>query len=104
MAADEAGWVLVLAQEMDDYDWAEAESRGVLLNARLERAGRQFPVIFFDPERIRSAAAIGTEAGEPYYEPNVIMLPALSRTAVEAAVERLARNGEFDWLLGLPER
>ncbi|MDX2971690.1 hypothetical protein PWY87_03875 [Kribbella solani] len=57
-------------------------------------------MIFFDPERIQGAAAIGTEAGEPYYEPNVIMLPALSGTAVEAAVEKLARNGEFDWLLG----
>jgi hypothetical protein len=99
MTVNDAGWQLVLPEELSDADWYETESRGVLLNAQVERDGRRFPVIFFDPERIGHAAAIGVRAGEPYYEPNVVMLPAVTRKAVEEAVGKLGRGGEFDWLL-----
>ncbi len=99
MTAQESGWRLVLPQEMTEGDWLETETRGVLLNAQLERDGRRFPVVFYDADRIHNTATIGTEYGEPYYEPNVILLPGVTRTAVEAAVEKLGKAGEFDWLL-----
>ncbi|WP_405062166.1 hypothetical protein OG474_11105 [Kribbella sp. NBC_01505] len=99
MTVRDAGWSLLLADEMDDGDWALTESRGVLLNAQLERDGRRFPVVFYDPDRIHNAATIGTASGDPYYRRNVILLPAVTRTAVEAAVEKLGKAGELDWLL-----
>lgn len=96
----ETGWKLVLDRAYDFGDWAEAGTRGVILHAQMEYDGRRFPVKFFDPDRLHDAAEVGTEHGEAYYEPNVIMVHAISETAVAAAFERLAKAGEFDWLLG----
>lgn len=99
MTAQESGWSLVLVQEMTELDWHDAEERGVLLNAHLVFADRRFPVVFYDADRIHSTANLGTEFGRPYYEPNVILLPAVTEEAVMAAVQTLAKAQEFDWLL-----
>ncbi len=99
MTARRAGWSLILVEEMSEADWVETELRGVLLNSQLESDGRRFPVIFFDPDRIHSSAVLETEDGEPSYEKNVILLPAVTKAAVEAAVDKLGKAGEFDWLL-----
>lgn len=97
---NETGWKLVLQRELSEPDWYDVTERGVLLHAQLEHGGRRFPVKFFDPDRLADAAEVGTEHGEPYYEPNVVMVHGVTKTAVEAAVERLAEAGEFDWMLG----
>jgi hypothetical protein len=98
MTAPEAGWVLVHQQEPDRFDWAEYNLGGVLV-AEVEKDGRRFPVIFYEPTRLGQSVAMGTEGDKPYYEPNLIVVPEITQAIVEAAVEQLGQERFFDWML-----
>ncbi|WP_326833951.1 hypothetical protein VSH64_03285 [Amycolatopsis rhabdoformis] len=90
-------WTLVLPEGLDDFAWAEAEVRGVLLHVELDHAGRRYPAIVYDPYRIVQDADLVTESA-PFYEANVVLVPEVTRDAVARAADRLARGGEPDWL------
>jgi hypothetical protein len=97
-------WSLVVPESTD---WARTTERGTL-SATLAYGDRQFPVTFFDLERL--AAAVGWDdlddlihRRDPrpveFYEPNFIVIPSLTKEATEQAVENLAHRRQFDWLV-----
>ncbi len=93
-------WTLVTPEDLDDFDWADAEVRGVLLNVFLDHGGRRFPAIVYDPYRIVQDADLVNESA-PFYEPNVVLVSEVTKEAVGLEGDRLARRGHLDWLLDL---
>ncbi|MEV8610075.1 hypothetical protein AB0383_19480 [Amycolatopsis sp. NPDC051373] len=93
-------WTLVLPENLDGFAWAEAADRGVLLHVALDHAGRRFPAIVYDPYRIVQDADLVNESA-PFYEPNVVLVPEVTREQVARGGDRLGRSGERDWLLRL---
>jgi hypothetical protein len=93
-------WTLVPPQDFDDADWAEAEVRGVLLHVFLDHDGRRFPTIVYDPFRIVQDADLVNESA-PFYEPNVVLVPEVTKESVRRVGDRLAQRGHLNWLLEL---
>jgi len=93
-------WTLVLPDGLDDGDWALTETRGVLLHAFLRHDNRRFPAIVYDPYRIVQDASHVNES-EPFYEPNVVLVHAVTREKAQREGERLGRRGHLDWLLAV---
>ncbi|RZQ65939.1 hypothetical protein [Amycolatopsis suaedae] len=94
-------WALVLPGDLDDYDWAVTESRGVLLHAVLQHGSRRFPTIVYDPYRIVQDAALVTGESGTFYEPNVILVSEVTQESIRRDGDRLLAGGHLDWLLGL---
>jgi hypothetical protein len=91
-------WVLVPPEDFDRHGWTRAELRGVLLSAHLDHGGRRFPVAVYDP--IRIIQDVEAVSG-PFYEPNIVLVPEVTRESAEREIDRLAREEQLDWLLGL---
>lgn len=98
MTDRERPWTLVLPEGWNDaYDWAEAETRGVLMGAHLDFGGRRIPFIFYDPVRLAQDAEGETQGGL-FYEPNVVVVKVLTREAVYDALDQITTYGQLDWL------
>jgi hypothetical protein len=93
-------WTLVLPDGLDDDYWALTETRGVLLHLVFRHARGQFPAIAFDPYRIVQDADYMIER-EPFYEPNVVLVHAVTRESVLREGERLGQRGHLNWLLDI---
>jgi hypothetical protein len=91
---------LVLPDDLDDADWAETETRGVLLHAFFRHDDLRFRAIVYDPYRFVQDARYVNESG-PFYESNVVLVHAVTRETVQREGERLGRRGHLDWLLEL---
>ncbi len=84
-------------------EW-EAEMKGWLPGAAVELAGgTRYPVFFYDPVRLRQDLDADAAEGRPYVaEPGLIVLPTVTRAAIQLAVERLVEDGYFQHLRPLP--
>ena len=97
-------WSIALPDDFgDDYDWREAETRGVVLCAEFAHGDRRFPVIFFDPVRLSQSVESELTTYTLCYEPNVIVVPTLNRESAERAVAQHAQHGQLDWMLAAPD-
>ena len=86
----------------DERAEVEAGWRGYLSHARVRLDdGRVFPVYFIDPVRLRQ----DVEAAQPpiVAEAGLIVLPEITRSAMEEAVAFLAPRGFFESFRPLEE-
>lgn len=90
---------LVLPDDFDEYAW-EVESKGVFWDVRVRYGGREYPVTFYEPERLAQDAAEELDEGKPFFEPNIIVVRKVSKDAMIAAVAELAKD---DRILNLKE-
>ncbi|MEV6607336.1 hypothetical protein [Kutzneria sp. NPDC051319] len=90
-------WTLTTRDTVDDRDWDLIAKRGALWHVFLENGGRRFPTSLYDPYRTVQDASYPP----PFYEPNFILVPEVTRAAAHGAVEWLARDKHIDWLLDL---
>ncbi len=93
---------LLLPEDFDERAEVEAELRGYLSHARVQLDdGRIFPVFFVDPVRLRQEL----EDSDPpvFAEVGLIVVPDVTRRAMEAAVAFLACGRFFEFLRPLQE-
>jgi hypothetical protein len=93
-------WTLVPPEGLDDYDWSEAEVKGVLFDAFLDHGGRRFPAIVYEPFRIVQDADLVNESA-PFYEPNVVLVPEVTKESIRQNSRWLTERGQLNWLLEL---
>lgn len=91
---------LIFPADFDKRAEWEAEQRGLLdyVKLRLDN-GLAYGICFFTPSRIAVELDLIGRAGEPCFaEPGLIVVPAVTRSVMEAAVAVLATTGYFDRL------
>jgi len=84
-----------------DYDEcaSEVESKGWFGEARLRLLGKQYRLNFYDPERLRQEIASELQRGNFYFEPNLVVVPSLTRQNMEHAVRLLIESGTVSSLI-----
>jgi hypothetical protein len=90
-------FLLRFPPDFDDYGW-EVESKGWFGGADVVWDGAVIQLTFYDP--VRLAEEIGEEIGAsrtPAYR-NLILVPVVTRGAMEQAVRALVETGEIDRL------
>ena len=90
---------LIFPGEFDERAESEAVDRGYLSHSTVRfEDGRSFPVFFICPVRLQQDLASMAEHVTPCQgEIGMIVLPEVTRPAMERAVADLARRGFFDY-------
>lgn len=88
---------LVLPENFDDYAW-EVESKGVFWDVHLRYRGREYPLTFYDPQRLAQDVADQLEEGPLFFERNIVVVRKVTREAMVLAAQELARNRQIDGL------
>jgi hypothetical protein len=83
---------LVFPEGFDDYAW-EVESKGYLVDARLKFMGRSYRINFYEPVRLAQDIEAELERGSLFFEPNLVVVPSVTRQNMETAVEFLVQSG-----------
>ena len=91
---------LVFGPEHDERSKIEMTSRGYASHVFAETAsGRYYSVFFYDPFRLRQDLESGAEYGTPFLaEPGMIVVPEVTKEAMEIAIKGLHKEGYFDYL------
>jgi hypothetical protein len=94
---------LVFVHGFSERDSAEARDRGYLSHVLVEIDGvRLYPVLFYDPVRLQQDLEEGLKHDRSFLaEPGMIVLPDVTLDAMQDAVQRLCREGYFDYLVPL---
>jgi hypothetical protein len=89
---------LVFPEGFDDYAW-EVESKGWFGEARLTFMGRSYRMNFYEPVRLAQEIEAELERGSPFFEPNLVVVPSVTRQNMETAVEFLVQSGQLSSLV-----
>jgi hypothetical protein len=94
---------LVFVHDFSERDAIEAQDRGYLSHVLAEIDGvRLYPVVFYDPVRLQQDLEEMSGHGRAFVcEPGLIVLPDVTLEAMQAAVQRLAQEGFFDYMVPL---
>jgi len=92
---------LVFMPEMDERSLAEARDRGYLSHVFVEIDGIQLiPLFFYDPVRLQQDMQSEAENGRPFIAyPGMIVIPEVTRQAMQQAIENLLQEGYFDYFV-----
>ena len=91
-------WALVFPDDFDDYA-SELVPKGWFGGARLVVSGREHALTFCDPVRLQQEIEDELRTGHVFFEPNLIVVPSVTREHMVQAVERLMPH-IVDSLLG----
>jgi hypothetical protein len=88
---------VVYPVEMDDYQWWETESKGWLAVTVRWDGGEQ-EMTFYDPVRLSQSMNVDL-ARQGYFAERIIVVPKLTREAVESSARAIAERGfgPGDW-------
>jgi hypothetical protein len=89
--------VLVLPEDFDDYAW-EVESKGVFWDVRLRYEGREYPLTFYEPQRLAQDVADQLEESPIFFERNIVVVKKVTRAAMDLAAQELVRGRRTDEL------
>ena len=89
---------LLLPEGFEEYAW-EVEAKGYFSEAKLVLAGRQYRLNFIDPVRLSQDVATEFESGRIFFEPNLVVIPSVTRANMEKAVEELLMQSGIAKLL-----
>lgn len=88
----------------DDWAW-EVEAKGWFAGVVAVIEGERFPLTVYDPVSLAQDVQAELVAGGPFAEPNLVVVPAVTRANIEAAVRALVgRGGWRERLVGAPRR
>lgn len=96
---------LRFAREFTEQDALEAQSRGYLSHVLIELDdGALYPVFFYDPTRLQQDLAEGVRCGRPFLaDPGMIIVPEITRCAMQEAVQRVVEEGFLDHFVPVTE-
>jgi len=91
---------LIFTSDFDDRGEWEAEQRGLLDNVKVLLDGKTtYSLCFFTPHRIGLEFALSEKTGTPWLAyPGLILVPVVTREAMQRAVSELAKTDYFDHL------
>jgi hypothetical protein len=89
---------LVLPADFDDYEW-EVEAKGWFSEARMIVAGMRYRLNFYDAVRLAQTIQDDLQGGGVFFEPNLVIIPRVTRSDMERAAELLARSGQVAFLV-----
>jgi hypothetical protein len=77
---------------LNEVQWSEAEAKG-FLPATISDGEQEVAVVFYDPTRLAQDVRAEVEISQRFASPSIVVLPSITRAAVEAAAESLAASG-----------
>ncbi|WP_271566804.1 hypothetical protein [Bradyrhizobium sp. CCBAU 11386] len=89
---------LELPADFEDYGW-EVEAKGWFSEARLIASGACYRINFYDPARLAQEIQDELARGRLFFEPNLIIVRAVTRAQMEIAAEELVQSGRVSSLL-----
>lgn len=91
-------WTLEFPDDFADYAW-ECESKGWFSGAVLVAGGKRYPLNFFGPVRLAQEIVSTLERASFFFEPNLVVVAAITREHMEKAAERLISPAQLSQLL-----
>ncbi|WP_306214625.1 hypothetical protein [Actinoplanes sp. RD1] len=86
---------IVYPGAMDEHDWAMTEAKGwIEITLRSAEGDRTIP--FYDPVRLAQDVVDATTGTGYFAASAVVVIPAVTREAIEAVVARIAERGYTD--------
>jgi hypothetical protein len=89
---------LELPDDFEDYGW-EVEAKGWFSEARVIASDARYRINFYDPARLSQEIQDELASGRIFFEPNVIIVRAVTRANMERAAEELVRSCRVSLLL-----
>lgn len=75
-----------------DYAW-EVIAKGYYPAARMTVSGKQYRLNFYDAVRLNQEILSELEHGGVFFEPNLVVVPSVTREAMEHAAQQLVLSG-----------
>jgi hypothetical protein len=88
-----ASYSLILPDDFDEYE-EEVTSKGWFGNALLSISGKTYRLLFYDPIRLGQTIEDELRGDCAFFEPNLIIVRSVTRSAMESAVEFLIQSGQ----------
>ena len=85
---------LIFPDDFDDYAW-EVEAKGWLNDVILETNGQKFRIMFYDLARLSQDIESALAINAAFVEKNVVVVPHVTRLAIEQAVQFMAISDGF---------
>jgi hypothetical protein len=79
-------------ENFDEYAW-EAGAKGWLPGVVALINGRRYKLTFYDPARLSQDIEGELQQNSVFFEPNLLIVPSVTRAHMEAAVAAIARTG-----------
>ncbi|AFY80072.1 hypothetical protein [Oscillatoria acuminata] len=97
---------LIFKDGWDERDEVETPMKGCRSDGIVDCAdGRSYSVYFIDPIRLEQDLEAEVECGSPFLAPpGLIVIPEVTRTAMETAIAQLWKQGYFEALQPLQHR
>ena len=84
---------LIFPEDFADCEW-ELESKGWYSGARLLFEGKHYRLNFYDPGRLGQEIADELRRRGVHFEPNIVVVPAVTKVTMERAAEFLVTSGQ----------
>lgn len=85
---------LEFPDEFTECAW-EVEAKGWLPGVVAVIGGWRYPLTFYDPVRLSQDIEAEIANGRPFFEPNLIVVPTVTRACIESAVGGLVAAGRY---------
>jgi hypothetical protein len=82
---------VIYPSSMDDYDWYMTESKG-WIEVTVQWATRRKTITFYDPTRLAQEVQSAVTRSGYFAESAVVVLPAVTKEAIEAVVAQMAQR------------
>ncbi|WP_426614057.1 hypothetical protein [Bradyrhizobium sp. McL0616] len=89
---------LELPANFEDYG-PEVEAKGWFSEARIIVANTRYRINFYDLARLIQHVEADLESDRIFFEPNLVIVRAVTRARMESAAEELVRSGRVSSLL-----
>ena len=90
-SAPEPAAQVIYPHTMDDYDWYMTESKG-WIEVTVQWAARRKTITFYDPTRLAQEVQSAAARSGYFAESAVVVLPAVTKEAIEAAIAQMAQR------------
>jgi hypothetical protein len=87
-----SAFMLELDETFDDYAW-ETEAKGWFPNAIAIVDQRRYRITFYDSARLAQDIADELKAAEVFFEPNLVVVPSVTRQNMENAIRAIVSAG-----------
>ncbi|MBH5368670.1 hypothetical protein [Bradyrhizobium glycinis] len=89
---------LELPADFEDYGW-EVEAKGWFSEARIIASGVRYRINFYDQARLSQEIQVEIARGGIFFEPNLVIVSAVTRANMESAATELVQSGQVHSLL-----
>jgi hypothetical protein len=100
MANPQSHLRVIFPQGFDNRWEAELPDKGYIDDVVIElESGQRYALSFMDPTRLRQELDLEVGSGRPFYAvPNLVVLPEVSKTAIQQAARGLLLDDYFEKL------